>query len=94
MIKEIPEKQSNDYPKPISIEQNKTILDQMKNNGICKIHGKNEGNGFFTKIPFPDNNNLLPVLITNNHILNESVLNNREIVISQNDNKKNIRIKR
>ena len=57
----------------------------MKNGGICKILGKKEGNGFFTKIPFPDNNNLLSVLITNNHILNISVLNNRSIIISQNN---------
>ena len=74
------------YPKPISIEENEKILEQMKSNGTCKIYGQNKGNGFFTKIPFPDDENLLPVLITNNHIIDESYLkNNKEIIISQDD---------
>ena len=30
---------------------------------------------FFCKIPFPDRNNLLSVLITNNHIINDELLN-------------------
>ena len=41
-------------------------------NCICKIYLKNGeiGTGFFCKIPF--NNNLLPVLIINNHVLNKN----------------------
>ena len=38
----------------------------------CKDGGL--GTGFFCKIPFPDFYNLLPVLITNNHVLNEEDL--------------------
>ena len=34
-----------------------------------------KGTGFFCKIPFPNNNHLLPVLITNNHVMNELYLN-------------------
>ena len=52
--------------------QNKTILSQLEKT-ICKIHkldGKN-ATGFLCKIPFPDNSNLMPVLITNNHVLNK-----------------------
>lgn len=42
-----------------------TILQQMKKS-ICKIYGKNEmcSTGFFCKIPFPDDQHLLPVLVT------------------------------
>ena len=42
---------------------------------ICKINiGKSQGTGFFCKIPFPDLNNMIPVFITNNHIINEELL--------------------
>ena len=56
-------------PIPVSLEGKKRILFQM-NNCICKIYLGNEelGIGFLCKIPF--NNNLLPVLIINNQILN------------------------
>ena len=42
-----------------------TILNQMKK-CICKIYGKNEmcSTGFFCKIPFPDAEHLLPVLVS------------------------------
>ena len=55
----------------INIEQTKQILWQLQNN-ICKIYsGSGNGTGFFCKIPYPDQFKLLPVLITNNHVLNE-----------------------
>ena len=61
----------------ISLEGTKNILFQMEN-CICKIYLKNYkiGIGFLCKIPF--RNNLLPVLITNNHILNN--IGNNEII--------------
>ena len=38
---------------------------------ICKIKiGNEQGTGFFCKIPFPDKDNMIPVFITNNHIIN------------------------
>ena len=60
---------------------------------ICKIKINNEkGTGFFCKIPFPDKNNMLPVFITNNHVINklngkiviyiEEECNEREIIIN------------
>ena len=54
----------------------KKIKKQMKK-GICKIIiNKNErGTGFFSKIPFPDVNNMIKVLITNHHIINEEYIN-------------------
>jgi len=66
-------------PIPISLEGTREILYQMENY-ICKIHKDNGaiGTGFFCKIPF--NNNLLKVLITNNHVLNENEIDNNKII--------------
>ena len=52
-------------PIPVSLEGTKKILYQMEN-CICKIYNKkgSKATGFFCKIPFQ--NNLMPVLITNN----------------------------
>ena len=62
------------YPKPITYDCNKKIIEQMENN-VFKIKiGANQGTGFFCKIPFPTKDNMLPVLITNNHIINEDIL--------------------
>ena len=45
----------------------------MKKN-VCKIKiGNEQSTGFFCKIPFPDENNLLPVFITNNHVINKKL---------------------
>ena len=58
------------YPNVISYECTKKIIEQMEKN-ICKIKiGNEQGTGFFCKIPFPDKDNMLPVFITNNHIIN------------------------
>ena len=59
----------------ISKDQTKNILSQLDKN-ICKIYQTNGemGTGFFCKIPYPDQFKLLPVLITNNHVLNEKDL--------------------
>ena len=65
----------SDYPNVISYECSKKIIEQMERN-ICKINiGKNQGTGFFCKIPFPNKEKMLPVLITNNHVINEDLLN-------------------
>ena len=41
-----------------------------------------QGTGFFTKIPINDNKNeLLPVVITNNHVINNELINNKNIKI-------------
>ena len=70
MTEIIQEKFIENSPIPVTIEGTKQILFQMKN-CICQIDSKNgKGTGFFCKIPIY--NNFLPVLITNNHILNEN----------------------
>ena len=69
------------YPNVISYECTQKILEQMEKN-ICKITiEKQQGTGFFCKIPFPDMNNMLPVIITNNHIINRDLLYNEEGMI-------------
>ena len=88
---------------PVSIEQTELILDQMKN-CVCKIHkGKVNGTGFFVQVSY--DNQILNLLITNNHVLNEQdimpgntiniSLNNEKIFkkIKIDTNRKNIQIK-
>jgi len=87
------EKYLNDYPKPITLKSTENIFKQMKNN-ICKIHLKNgnKGTGFFCKIKY--NNESLSVLMTNNHILDNEILEKEEnLTISINNKKKNIELK-
>jgi len=62
---------------PVSLEGTKKILFQMEN-CICRIYSKDIGTGFFCKIPFK--HNLIPVLITNNHILNENNIKDNSII--------------
>ena len=68
------EKLINRYPIQVSLDGTEKIVSQMKNS-ICKIYRNKDlvGTGFFCKIPFK--NNLLPVLITNNHIINAKDIN-------------------
>ena len=64
----------SNYPNVIPYECSKKIIEQMERN-ICKINiGKTQGTGFFCKIPFPNINNMLPVFITNNHVITKDLL--------------------
>ena len=74
---------------PISRQTNR-IIDNQLEKYLCKVYGskENKGSGFLCKIPFPDEFHLLPVLITNNHVLNEDELRqNKKIKISFDDDK-------
>ena len=73
------EKLVNTSPEPVTFEGTEKILNQM-NKCVCKIYSKGGGSGFFTKIPF--NNMLLPVLITNNHVLDPNTIKKMNIIIS------------
>ena len=77
---------------PVSLAGTEKIIYQMKN-CVCKIYvNKTKGTGFFSKIPYK--NKLLPVLITNNHILGENeIKNNKILTISLNDEKETKNIK-
>ena len=82
MSDNIDEKLIEVQPEPVDIEGTQKILFQMKN-CICKIIKDNgeKGTGFFAKIPFSNNkNNLLYVLITNNHILDKNDLENGKTI--------------
>ena len=62
----------------IKLECAEKIIEQMKKN-ICKIIlDQIQGTGFFCKIPFPDHNKMLPVLITSSHVINEEFLNKED----------------
>jgi len=62
------------YPNVLSYDCTRKIIEQMEKN-ICKLKiGKTQWTGFFCKIPFPNENNMLPVLMTNNHIIDGEFL--------------------
>ena len=70
------------YPHIISYECTQTIMEQMKNN-IFKVNiGEQQGTGFFCKIPFIKKDEMLPVLITNNHVINQDLLNKKDATIT------------
>ena len=87
------EKEIAGYPKAISLKGTEEIIKQMKTK-ICKIFKDNgqKGTGFFCKVPYPNENNLLPVLITNNHIINELEMN-KTIALSINNDFKELKLK-
>ena len=72
---------------PVTLKATEKIIDQM-NNSICRIfNNKRNGTGFFVKIPYK--NDILPVLITNNQVINkDDILNNITISIYLNNDKK------
>ena len=72
------------YPDIIPYENTKVIIEQMEK-CICKLKIRDkQGTGFFCKIPFPNEEKLIPVLITNNHVINQELLNenNKNISLS------------
>ena len=79
----IKEKLLKDYPEAVGLKSTDTIMKQMQKN-ICKIMTNDgpKGTGFLCRIPFPDNNNKLTVLITNNHVFKDL---EKEITIEYDD---------
>ena len=77
------EKYISSSPEPVTLKGTEKILDQM-NNSVCRIYNNGNGTGFFTKIPYKSK--LLPVLITNNHVINQDdILNNKKISLYLNN---------
>jgi len=75
--KVIDEKELAKYPIEISYECNKKILEQMEKY-ICKISiNENQATGFFCKIPFPNKDKMLPVFMTNNHVIDKEFLDKK-----------------
>ena len=88
-----PEIELNKQPQPIDMEQMDIIKEKMKKS-ICKIiNDKGCGTGFFCKIPFPDEFNLLPVIITNYHVIDQNDLKQgKRIQFSLNNDQLNFNI--
>ena len=84
----INEKLLEDYPKPITLESTNIIIKQMEKS-ICKIiNKKGKGTGFFCYIKD------IPVMITNNHIINEEIIKENNILrVTLNNDKDYIDIK-
>ena len=90
MSEYINEKLLEDYPTYISIEQTKTILEQLEN-CICRIYMNDggKGTGFFCNIKYKNANKSFPALITNYHVLNENDIKpDKQFKISFYHNKK------
>ena len=81
MSKNLEEKLLDDYPSFITIEQNKKIIEQLEN-GICKIfmNEGGKGTGFFCYIKKENSKISIPVLISNNHVLNEEAIKQGKII--------------
>ena len=73
---------------PIPRKVNK-IVDNQLEFYICKIYtSKGLGTGFLCRIPYPDEFNLLPVLITNQHVLDkDEIIKNKALKITFNNDK-------
>ena len=82
------EKYIRTSPSPISLKGTEKIIDQM-NDCVCKIYNNGQGTGFFTRIPFK--NKLLPVLITNNHVIGENDIENKKLIIIYLNNDKKVK---
>ena len=80
------EKLLNTYPIPITMDSTRKILEQMEK-FIFKISNSNgKGTGFFCYI-FHERKNL-PVYITNNHVIDERIINEESAIrITLNDDK-------
>ena len=83
-MSDIKEQLLKDTIDPVSMKTTEIILDQMKS-CVCKIHkGKINGSGFFVQVPYE--NQILRLLITNNHVLNEQdIMTGKVINISLNN---------
>ena len=72
----------------------KLLKDTKKKNMIkyiCKISGNKIGTGFFCKIKYK--NELIPVLMTNYHIIDDYYIKNeKQIILYINDNMKIIKV--
>ena len=73
------EKLLDNYPKPIDNEKTSKILKQMKYS-VCKIYILNngQGTGFFCNIIYDKYK--IPVLITNNHIIDKNYIKEEKFI--------------
>jgi len=74
MVDNIKEEYITKSIEPISLKQTEKVLEQMKNNSICRIN--NKGTGFFVKMTYKSKL-LPPVLITSNQVINTDDIQNK-----------------
>ena len=89
--KDLFEKKIDNYTEPGKPHPPFEIINKQLEVSLCRIKNKNnkEGIGFFCNIPFPTSQTMLPVLITNNHILEENEISiGKNINITLNSKKK------
>ena len=86
------EKRLKFYPIPIALEKASSIIEQMRTT-LCKIETKNgKGTGFFCRLLYQ--NNAFNALISNNRIINESILKeNNAINVNVNEGRESKKIK-
>ena len=86
------EKEINDKDEENLNLRNLEMYSEKAENSLCEIILENgSGFGFFCKIKYPDESNIMYCLITNNHIITkEMLLNIDNIDIKINDKNKNI----
>ena len=77
----------------IPVDKLKIVLEQSEK-CICRIlcENENSGTGFLCLIPFPDKLNLLPVLMTNYHVLND-LYKEKNIEFTLNNDKLKVKLK-
>ena len=85
----IKEKKVDNALRSLNTRETEFILKQMKN-CVCRIYKNGiRGTGFFCRILYPNSDNYLFVLATNNHVLNEGDIQiGKEISFSWNNDTK------
>ena len=77
-------------PPPLSIKQNKKLIDQMSNSVCSFAIGNKVGTGFLCLIPFPAIEYRLKVLIKCNYVFNDISIGNKISVMFDNGIQKEI----
>ena len=77
-----------DLPEPVSLETTSKIIGEMKNNICSIILGNETTSGFFCKIPFPDKEHSLHVLISNSQSFKKYSLDKEKEIVVLTENEK------
>jgi len=72
----------------ISLENN-ILMNELVKNSLCEVcrDYNSYGTGFLCKIKYPNTNNEINILLTNNHVITEYMLKNKEYIKIRINNK-------